>query len=518
MNGFSRLNIFIFILYSIGSTQSNGHYLDKFLERRNRVIQRRDELISKVCFDHLGCFIDPPKRLTLNRPPEHPNIIQTKFLLYTRKNREPEILHYDDESKSIERSNFNGSKRLKILAHGFKGSGSNAGVITATNLLLDLDDVNVIVIDWTRGAGTTYQAAVANTELVGRQLALIILDAIKLGTKPDDIHIAGFSLGAHVAGCASEVLKKKKLLLGRITGLDPASPLFRHHILRERSRKLDVSDARLVDVIHTDGSEIFTDGFGLLKPIGHIDFFPNGGRQQPGCKDIKNSIIYSHLHEDELDRSIACSHLRAWQLYVATLQSQFEECKFIGWICPRRADTFVYGNCFPLENSRELNQEMGFGVDGGLLGSYYLPTRSESPFCGDPFRASVNVARDSPITLGILFLKIKHGNTSTIFEINCNLNERIERQLTFFAIAATTFKAINKNITIINGLIWYQKIIEDNQEEVSTRRPRSSTLLVDGLAIEDRKGNRWEYCKEKLLIGVEAKPVDFQRENNVHLM
>lgn len=38
---------------------------------------------------------------------------------------------------------------------------------------------------------------------------------------------------------------------------------------------------------------------------------------------------------------------------------------------------------------------------------------------GDPFRASVIVARDSPITLGTLFINIKHGNTSTIFEINC---------------------------------------------------------------------------------------------------
>lgn len=106
----------------------------------------------------------------------------------------------------------------------------------------------------------------------------------------------GFSLGAHVAGCASEVLKREKLLIGRITGLDPASPFFRHHILRERSRKLDASDARLVDVIHTDGSDVFTDGFGLSRPLGHLDFFPNGGREQPGCTDVKNSIVYSHFH------------------------------------------------------------------------------------------------------------------------------------------------------------------------------------------------------------------------------
>ena len=151
------------------------------------------------------------------------------------------------------------------------------------------------MLDWTRGAATTYTAAVANTELVGRQLGLVLLDAVNLGTRPEDIHVIGFSLGAHVAGCASEILKKKNILLGRITGLDPASPFFRNHLFREKSRKLDATDARLVDVIHTDGSQDFADGFGLMKPLGHIDFFPNGGREQPGCNDVKNSVVVSHL-------------------------------------------------------------------------------------------------------------------------------------------------------------------------------------------------------------------------------
>ena len=74
-----------------------------------------------------------------------------------------------------------------------------------------------------------------------------------------------------------------------------AGTMNHHHLFREKSRKLDATDARLVDVIHTDGSQDFMDGFGLLKPIGHIDFFPNGGREQPGCTDIKNSVVVSHL-------------------------------------------------------------------------------------------------------------------------------------------------------------------------------------------------------------------------------
>ena len=278
----------------------------------------------------VGCFADPPPALSLKRAPEHPDLIQTRFLLYTREKRKvPEVLDYGDDLKSIGASRYNATKKLKVIIHGFKGSGNDLGAILGAQSLLELvrflflnfilsslyvllvfyefpktfrylfihqEDANVIILDWEKGAGTTYQAAVANTELVGRQLALILMDAMNLGGKPKDMHLVGFSLGAHVAGCASELLKKKNLLLGRITGLDPASPFFRHRLFREMSRKLDASDARLVDVVHTDGSEVFTDGFGLLKPMGHIDFFPNGGRQQPGCNDIKNSVVYTHFH------------------------------------------------------------------------------------------------------------------------------------------------------------------------------------------------------------------------------
>lgn len=39
------------------------------------------------------------------------------------------------------------------------------------------------------------------------------------------------------------------------------------------------TDAAFVDVIHTDGGI-----FGFPNPLGHADFYPNGGKPpQPGC-------------------------------------------------------------------------------------------------------------------------------------------------------------------------------------------------------------------------------------------
>lgn len=66
------------------------------------------------------------------------------------------------------------------------------------------------------------------------------------------------------------------------TGLDPAGPLFNFLEVH-----LSPSDARFVDIIHTDFGF-----YGISKNMGTVDFFPNGGRRiQPGCP--KNFTFYS---------------------------------------------------------------------------------------------------------------------------------------------------------------------------------------------------------------------------------
>lgn len=72
----------------------------------------------------------------------------------------------------------------------------------------------------------------------------------------------------------SELTGKK---FGRITALDPSGPLtINEH--KARNNRLCLSDADFVDVIHTD---IYYSVY--RKPLGHVDFYPNDGRNQPGC-------------------------------------------------------------------------------------------------------------------------------------------------------------------------------------------------------------------------------------------
>lgn len=79
-----------------------------------------------------------------------------------------------------------------------------------------------------------------------------------------------------------------------IIGLDPAGPLFS---VGNPSGRLDAGDANYVEAVHTNGPTLLIAGAGIGAPIAQADFFPNGGRSQPGC--ILNS----------------CSHSRAVEIY-----------------------------------------------------------------------------------------------------------------------------------------------------------------------------------------------------------
>ena len=65
-----------------------------------------------------------------------------------------------------------------------------------------------------------------------------------------------------------------------LAALDPAGPQFTMSscIALASECRLHNTDADLVDVIHTDATAA-----GLYDRMGHVDFYPNGGANQPGC-------------------------------------------------------------------------------------------------------------------------------------------------------------------------------------------------------------------------------------------
>ncbi len=65
-----------------------------------------------------------------------------------------------------------------------------------------------------------------------------------------------------------------------ILGMDPAGPWFENN---HYSNGLGPDTADFVDAWHTHGTPDIVINLGTLKPLGNVDFYPNGGRDQPGC-------------------------------------------------------------------------------------------------------------------------------------------------------------------------------------------------------------------------------------------
>ncbi|NXR81554.1 LIPP lipase, partial [Pycnonotus jocosus] len=127
-----------------------------------------------------------------------------------------------------------------------------------------------------------------------------------------------------------------------LSGLDPAQPYFQGTPIEVR---LDKSDAEFVDVIHTDTAPTIPNlGFGMRPAIGHLDFYPNGGVEMPGCEKnaVSQIVDLDGIWEGTRD-FVACNHLRSYKYYSDSI---IYPDGFLGYPCASY-DLFQAGNCFP---------------------------------------------------------------------------------------------------------------------------------------------------------------------------
>lgn len=89
----------------------------------------------------------------------------------------------------------------------------------------------------------------------------------------ETLNIAGYDLGAHVAGIAGKNSVRGRI--SRIVALDPVLALFNENMSGNR---LSTGDAQLVEVFHSNGGQL-----GMFRPIGDTDYYINNGRTQPEC-------------------------------------------------------------------------------------------------------------------------------------------------------------------------------------------------------------------------------------------
>lgn len=198
-----------------------------------------------------------------------------QYRLFTKKDDDKGTL-VDEDSISLTESERN--LPTKLFIHGWTTNETSYWYGPLKDEYLKKGPHNIIYIDWSAAGSKPFQISAANVDPIGSFIAdFLIASEIAL----EKIHIIGHSLGSHVAGfIGKHVFKKTGEKIGRITATDPAGPTFEHSCIGEDLR-LSEGDARFVDVVHSDAGH-----FGFIAPIGHVDYYPNGGRLQPGCPDL----------------------------------------------------------------------------------------------------------------------------------------------------------------------------------------------------------------------------------------
>ncbi|XP_072938240.1 pancreatic lipase-related protein 2-like [Epargyreus clarus] len=312
------------------ATRDNSHYI----EGSSRYLWMTDDE-GRTRLEDLHVPVDTDLLATRNGA-------NNQYWLFTRSNpRNPQIITYGN-ANSVRNSNYSERKPLKVIVHGWAGSGNSVLNTMITSAFLDTFDVNVIVVDWRALASANYITAATGVPSVGQFIGNFVVWLINTaGGNWNNVHFVGFSLGAHAVGVAGRVTGCRPI---RVTGLDPAGPLW-----NTNREALNTAAGRYVEVMHTDVGVM-----GILQPIGHADFYPNRGRDQPGCGG-----------------SNQCSHSRAHELYASSVRTNH----FVGNLCSGLIQALNNDRC----PGATLNMGNGILTKQGS-GIYALRTRSSWPF------------------------------------------------------------------------------------------------------------------------------------------
>lgn len=303
----------------------------------------------------------------------------------------------------LSETNFDPKKRTIIMVPGYLTADHVPWMHNHTNTWLELEDFNIIMVTWKSANQGAYEQAVSNVPLVARQIIILLhyltqLNNIEL-SEPNfmsNIHIVGHSLGAHIGAMIGRDFQGQ---IGRLSGLDPAGPILDEF---QPFYRIDKQHAKLVDVYHSNMGIInrltlvcsaYYDGyvestiawmlravcpwasnmaveansslpgswFGIDKAIGHLDYYLNDGRKQPGCQDL------SHL----------CDHGRAAEMVKEVLDYE----KFL-----RRA----FGNDSTKDRSRQLSGFRAGDYHTFIHGLNYVQFKPCQWMLQDPYENNLN--------------------------------------------------------------------------------------------------------------------------------
>ncbi|XP_050534680.1 pancreatic triacylglycerol lipase-like isoform X1 [Daktulosphaira vitifoliae] len=472
-----------------------------YTDSANNVTLEGDNVGVK-CYGEYGCF--SVTGLWEDRPanafPEHPEKVNPQYCLHTRTNKDECQWLYHKDPNSIYESNLIPSMPTYFVTHGFLEGGQRSWLKEISNQILSRNEANVILIDWEGGSSPPYTQAVANIRLVGRITAHLINTLRKeLGLNVANVHLIGHSLGSHLSGYVGSILQTNfGITLGRITGLDPAEP---HFSQTDPMIRLDPSDALYVDIIHTDSQPFIKGGelgLGMSQPIGHLDFYPNGGENQPGCDQGMMNYINSENGSfyQGMRRFLACNHVRAHEFFTESIKPS---CNFIAIECDSYED-FLKGECFSCysESNPEgrICAEMGMRSTGHwkrhapMIAAgdantmphlrLFTITSETAPFCVNLYRVTITLAdsqasRDHGGEIGNFVLQLE-GSKSKSKMINVFKEQYFKPGSVHRRVFGSTFADSIKSVL----LLWNHSTTMN----ILTWRFEAPVVYIESLVIE----------------------------------
>ncbi|XP_015908217.1 phospholipase A1 member A-like [Parasteatoda tepidariorum] len=266
-----------------------------------------------------------------------------KYLFYSRTNP-LDPCDLQPTTDALDTCKFNSSLDTKVLLHGWiAGLPPASFLFPMKDDILDVGNFNVIIVNWTSYTGNTdnglmgYSESAIYSMYVGRKVSAWVAFLQRYaGADPKKFHFIPFSMGSEVTSFAAKTMCN----LNHITFLDPAAPLFR---FLPSFLGPSYMDADFVEAMHTDAASNGLQGYGFIRPVAGIDYYPNGGNLQPKCQE--NATFYygdgSTGKVTDMGTSISCKHNSAFIYYLASFN---KNCQFIGLIC-ESYDDYLSGKC-----------------------------------------------------------------------------------------------------------------------------------------------------------------------------
>jgi len=276
------------------------------------------------------------------------------------------------------------------MVHEWMTSPSDKYETALKNMIFDTGAYTITVVDWSQSASSSnYQQVIADSQTIAKEISLVVKNLLNnLNIQYKKFRCLGTGFGAQICGLAGNYRK-----LGAIAAFDPIGPGFQQRIAGGR---LNTNSAEMVRVYHTSAVSNYTT-IGILESCGHVDYYINGGGNQPECQPQPQPgilggylLIYPTPLYDLLptgwyynpstvsaqfgDQRNQCSHFTAARLYIESKKSG--QC-----VSRQRCFDFaaIPASCDPPDT--EPLQVIAQGTARPGYGNLYLTSNIKSPYC-----------------------------------------------------------------------------------------------------------------------------------------